>query len=123
MLLNFLAALSISGAEKTLKRVILTTGAKHYGVHLGPVKCPMQETDPWIEGEGRPPNFYYRQQRVLRQRSQGSQSRTGQGWDWVVTYPNDVIGVAKGVFPSFYSPFLSLEVQGRSLTKPNYEYR
>ncbi|OOF99400.1 hypothetical protein ASPCADRAFT_503451 [Aspergillus carbonarius ITEM 5010] len=92
MLENFLKALSISGAEKNLKRVVLVTGAKHYGVHLGPVKNPMEETDPWVEGEGRPPNFYYRQQRVLKGMSEGKE------WDWVVTYPNDVIGVAKGNF-------------------------
>ncbi|GLB04223.1 hypothetical protein AtubIFM57258_009939 [Aspergillus tubingensis] len=92
MLENFLKALSISGAETKLKRVLLVTGAKHYGVHLGPVKNPMEESDPWVEGEGRPPNFYYRQQRILKDMSKG------KGWDWVVTYPNDVIGVAKGNF-------------------------
>lgn len=56
MLKNFLEALKINGVK--LKRVILTTGAKQYGVHLGPVKNPMEETDPWIDGKGRPPNFY-----------------------------------------------------------------
>lgn len=98
MLENFLKALTISGAEKKLKRVLLVTGAKHYGVHLGPVKSPMEENEPWVEGEGRPPNFYYRQQRILKELSKG------KGWDWVVTYPNDVIGVAKG---EHYFPFLS----------------
>lgn len=92
MLQNFLEALIITGAEKKLKRVILTTGAKQYGVHLGPVKCPMVETDKWIEGDGRPPNFYYTQQRTLQ-----AAAKRG-GWDWVVTYPNDVIGVARGNF-------------------------
>ncbi|CZR53516.1 related to wound-inducible protein AWI 31 [Phialocephala subalpina] len=92
MLKNFIEALAINGTEKKLKRVILTTGAKQYGVHLGPVKCPMEESDPWIEGEGRPPNFYYTQQRILYEAAKKG------GWDWVVTYPNDVIGVAKGNF-------------------------
>lgn len=92
MLQNFLEALTITGAQKKLKRVLLTTGAKHYGVHLGPVKCPMVESDPWIEGEGRPPNFYYTQQRILASAAEAA------GWDWVVTYPNDVIGVARGNF-------------------------
>lgn len=93
MLQNFLDALSLTGASKTLERVILTTGAKQYGVHLGPPKQPMEETDPWIEGPSRPPNFYYNQQRILHAASAASKS-----WDWVVTYPNDVIGVAKGNF-------------------------
>lgn len=90
MLKNFLDALAINGCK--LKRVILTTGAKQYGVHLGPVKCPMEESDPWIEGPGRPPNFYYTQQRILHADAKKN------GYDWVVTYPNDVIGVAKGNF-------------------------
>lgn len=90
MLKNFLEGLAINGTK--LKRVILTTGAKQYGVHLGPVKCPMEESDPWIEGEGRPPNFYYTQQRILQAHAKQ------HNYDWVVTYPNDVIGVAKGNF-------------------------
>lgn len=92
MLENFLSALEVTGATKKLKRVILTTGAKQYGVHLGQPKQPMEESDPWVEGPGRPPNFYYRQQRILAEKSKKSH------WDWVVTYPNDVIGVAKGNF-------------------------
>ena len=92
MLNNFLEALETTGVTKTLKRVILTTGAKQYGVHLGVPKQPMEETDKWIEGEGRPPNFYYHQQRILQEKSKHA------NWDWVVTYPNDVIGVAKGNF-------------------------
>jgi len=92
MLRNFLDALEITGASKKLKRVILTTGAKQYGVHLGEVKVPMEESDPWIDGPGRPPNFYYNQQNILKEKSKKA------SWDWVVTYPNDVIGVAKGNF-------------------------
>lgn len=92
MLSNFLDALQITGASKKIQRVILTTGAKQYGVHLGAPKTPMEESDPWVEGEGRPPNFYYVQQRILHKKAKE------QGWEWVVTYPNDVIGVAKGNF-------------------------
>lgn len=90
MLRNFLQALHRTGGDRKLKRVILTAGAKQYGVHLGPVKLPMEEDDPWVEGPGRPPNFYYTQERVLLEESKGKK------WDWVVTFPNDVIGVAKG---------------------------
>lgn len=91
MLENFLDALKISGASKHVKRIVLTTGAKQYGVHFGMPKMPMEESDRWLSDE-RPPNFYYKQQRTLAQKSEE------QGWDWVVTYPNDVIGVAKGNF-------------------------
>lgn len=92
MLQNFLAALEITGASKSVKRVILTTGAKQYGVHLGVTKLPMEESDRWLTDSNRPPNFYYRQQNILAEQAKK------QGWDWVVTYPNDVIGVAKGNF-------------------------
>ena len=92
MLENFLTALEITGASKKVKRVILTTGAKQYGVHFGVPKQPMEEDDHWLTDSDRPPNFYYKQQKILAQKGKE------QGWDWVVTYPNDVIGVAKGNF-------------------------
>lgn len=92
MLRNFLDALDITGAPRKLKRVVLTTGAKQHAVHLGAPKNPMEESDPWIEGPDRPPNFYYYQQRILAEKAKASK------YDWVVTYPNDVIGVAKGNF-------------------------
>jgi len=92
MLQNFMQALEMTGAEKKLQRVVLTAGAKQYGLHLGQVKNPMEESDPWVEGEGRPPNFYYDQQRSLAKLSKD------KNWDWVVTYPQDVIGLARGNF-------------------------
>ncbi|KAK5000050.1 hypothetical protein LTR66_001043 [Elasticomyces elasticus] len=92
MLENFLKALVLTGASKNIKRVILTTGAKQYGVHLGVPKNPMEESDKWLSDSDRPPNFYYRQQEIL------FKAAKEQGWEWVVTYPNDVIGVAKGNF-------------------------
>lgn len=97
MLQNFLDALKITGASKKIKRVVLTTGAKQYGVHLGKPKNPMDESDAWLSDSNRPPNFYYRQQEILHKAAKE------QGWDWVVTYPNDVIGVAKGNFMNLVS--------------------
>ena len=68
MLENFLTALEITGASKTVKRIILTTGAKQYGLHLGVPKQPMEETDAWLADPDRPPNFYVSspQARTLR---------------------------------------------------------
>jgi len=88
MLQSFLSALRETGAEKKLKRLVLVTGAKQYGLHLGLPKQPMEESDPWIEGDDFPPNFYYTQQRIL------TKMASDASWDWVVTYPNDVIGAA-----------------------------
>jgi hypothetical protein len=93
MIENFLSALEITGAVKDLKRVILVTGCKQYGVHLGEAKNPMIETDPWLEGGSWPPNFYYRQQHSLHKFCEKNKHVS-----WVVTYPNDVIGFAKGNF-------------------------
>lgn len=94
MLSNFIEALHHTGAIKQLKRIILVNGLKQYGVHLGQPKEPMHETDPWLEGDKWPPNFYYIQQRILADAAK----KDGDKWTWVVTYPQDVIGVAKGNF-------------------------
>lgn len=79
MLKNFLDALELTGTSKNLKRVILTPGTKQYGVHLGYPKQPMEESDPWIDGEGRPLNFYYNQQKILH-----AAAKKGN-YEWVVT--------------------------------------
>ena len=92
MLKNFLDALSITGANKQLKRFVLTTGLKQYAVHQGQPKNPMHETDPWFDQPDRPPNFYYDQQKTL------ASAAKEQNWEWVVTYPQDVVGFAKANF-------------------------
>src|SRR4051812_27736893 len=44
MLVNAVSALD--RASRALRRVVLVTGTKYYGVHLGALKTPMRETDP-----------------------------------------------------------------------------
>ncbi|THY47790.1 NAD dependent epimerase/dehydratase family protein [Aureobasidium pullulans] len=97
MLQNFISALKITGAAKNIKRFILTTGCKQYGVHFGVPKNPMQESDAWLKHPSYPSNFYYRQQEILHK------AAAENGWQWTVTYPNDVIGVAKGNFMNLVS--------------------
>lgn len=92
MLKNFLEALTLTGAEKKLKRVILTAGLKQYGVHLGQPKNPMVVDRSLQASDHLQSNFYYDQQRILQDVCRN------KSWDWVVTYPQDVIGVAKGNF-------------------------
>jgi len=53
---NFLNALPL--ANLTPKRVLLQTGAKNYGVHLGRARAPYVESDPRVTLN---PNFYYPQ--------------------------------------------------------------
>ncbi|EWZ27944.1 uncharacterized protein FOBCDRAFT_241462 [Fusarium oxysporum Fo47] len=95
MLQAFLDALVKNGTDQQVKRILLITGAKQYGVALGPIKNPMVESDPWLTDKSSfPPNFYYRQQDILHSFCDKSNGRTA----WNVTYPNDVIGYARGNF-------------------------
>jgi nucleoside-diphosphate-sugar epimerase len=90
ILSNFLQALVKTGAIEGVERIILLTGAKQYGVHLGAPKQPMLESDSWLTDSKWPPNFYYNQQNILHSFCQEHKK------EWTVTYPNDVIGFAVG---------------------------
>ncbi|KAM5363919.1 hypothetical protein ACJZ2D_011771 [Fusarium nematophilum] len=71
-------------AAKTLQRVCLSTGGKHYGVHLGPVEVPIHEGMARYNDHGE--NFYYPQEDFLFDLAA---KRT---WDWNVIRPNAIIG-------------------------------
>lgn len=121
MLANFLGALEITGAVNKIQRIILVTGAKQYGVHLGQVKNPMLETDPWLRDSTWPPNFYYRQQDIL-----AAYCAKHSNTSWAVTYPNDVIGFANGNFMNLASGIgiyaaVSEELGGHDLVWPGSE--
>ena len=60
LLSNFLDALDIAKIKP--QSIMLQTGAKNYGGHLGPPKQPSEEWDPRVTLE---PNFYYYQEDVL----------------------------------------------------------
>lgn len=99
MLENFLHALELTGEIKKVKRIVLTCGLKQYGVHLGVTKQPMHEEDynvspglrPGDENKW-PENFYYSQQDVLVEHAKK------HGYSYVVTFPQDVLGFARGNF-------------------------
>jgi len=69
-----------------LERVMLFEGTKYYGNHLGPFRTPAKESDP----RHLPPNFYFDQEDLLRER------RAGQPWTWTVLRPHSVCGTALG---------------------------
>lgn len=73
-------------AKAPVERVVLYQGGKVYGLHLGPVKTPMRETDP----RHMPPNFYYNQEDALL-----SGSKRG-GWSYTVLRPDLVYGAIPG---------------------------
>jgi nucleoside-diphosphate-sugar epimerase len=84
MLVNSITVLNRSAPD--LKRVVLVTGTKYYGVHLGPVKTPMRESDP----RHLPPNYYFDQIDWMTAFQQG------KAWDWVELRPQTLCGFAPG---------------------------
>ena len=55
MLVN--AVTAIAAASPALRRVVLVTGTKYYGAHLGPFRTPARESDP----RHMPPDYYFDQ--------------------------------------------------------------
>lgn len=84
MLANVVEA--VAAASPALKSIVLVTGAKMYGMQWGPSRTPMRESDP----RHLPPNFYYAQEDLLRERQRG------QSWSWSNLIPPFVTGFAVG---------------------------
>lgn len=85
MLVNFLDG--VEEGSPGLKHVALMHGGKAYGVQLGPPpRVPSREDDPHVM----PPNFYYDQEAVLRERQKG------KSWTWTILRPPAVCGLAIG---------------------------
>ncbi|EON64875.1 hypothetical protein W97_04109 [Coniosporium apollinis CBS 100218] len=81
LLRNFLEALPLASVKP--RRIMLQTGAKHYGLHLGPTSVPQEETDPRVLIE---PNFYYPQEDLLFDYCK----QHGIGWN--VARPSFILG-------------------------------
>ena len=62
----------------SLQHFHLVEGGKWYGMHLGAFPTPAYEDDP----RHLPPNFYYDQEDLLRERQRG------QTWTWSASRPN-----------------------------------
>lgn len=84
MLVNAVSA--VERASQDLQRVVLVTGTKYYGVHLGPVRTPMRETDP----RHMPPDFYFDQIDWL------TAFQKGKPWTWAELRPQTLCGFAPG---------------------------
>lgn len=84
MLVNSVTA--IERASPALERVVLITGTKYYGSHLGPFKTPARETDPRHAGA----NYYFDQIDWLT----GFQK--GKRWTWAELRPQTLCGFAPG---------------------------
>lgn len=84
MLVN--AVSGIARTSQQLERVVLVTGTKYYGSHLGPYRTPARETDP----RHMPPNYYFDQIDWL------TEFQKGKMWDWVELRPQTLCGFAPG---------------------------
>ena len=80
---------SVSGVERVspgLERVVLITGTKYYGTHLGPFKNPARESDPRHAGA----NYYFDQIDWL------TDYQVGKRWTWTDLRPQTLCGFAPG---------------------------
>lgn len=83
---NFLGALSIASIKP--KRILLQTGGKNYGVHIGRVRTSIVESDPQPRHLG--PNFYYPQEDALRAFCDEHPET-----DWNIVRPFAIIGATQ----------------------------
>ncbi|HLE66758.1 MAG TPA: SDR family oxidoreductase [Burkholderiales bacterium] len=84
MLVNSVTA--IEQASPVLERVVLVTGTKVYGSHLGPFKTPARETDPRHSGA----NYYFDQIDWL------TGFQRGKRWSWTELRPHTLCGFSPG---------------------------
>jgi nucleoside-diphosphate-sugar epimerase len=84
MLVNAVSAVDATAPD--LERVVLVTGTKYYGSHLGPFRTPAKEDDPRHLG----PNYYFDQIDWLRA------FRRGKRWSWTELRPQTLCGFAPG---------------------------
>ena len=91
MLVNSVSA--IERAAKRLERVVLVTGTKYYGSHLGAFRTPAKETDP----RHMPPDYYFDQIDWL------SAHQSGKPWTWTELRPQTLCGFAPGTAMSIVS--------------------
>jgi len=84
MLVNAVSA--IEKGSSRLQRVVLVTGTKYYGSHLGPYRTPAKESDPRHDG----PNYYFDQVDWL------AAFQRGKRWSWTELRPQTLCGFAPG---------------------------
>ena len=80
---NFLQALPLANIKP--KRILLQTGGKNYGCHIGRVRTPLVESDP--QPKHLSPNFYYPQEDLLE-----TYCREHPETDWNIVMPAGIIG-------------------------------
>jgi len=84
LLVNSVSAIDRASAK--LERVVLVTGTKYYGSHLGPFRTPAREDDPRHPGA----NYYFDQIDWL------TSFQKGKRWNWTELRPQTLCGFAPG---------------------------
>lgn len=77
---------AVEATSPTLRHIAFYQGGKAYGADLGPFKTPAREDDPRLM----PPNFYYDQEDLLRERQHG------KAWSFTALRPEAVCGFGIG---------------------------
>ena len=106
MLVNSVTA--IARVSRSLQRVVLVTGTKYYGIHLGPTKTPMRETDP----RHLPPDFYFDQIDWL------THFQRGKKWSFAELRPQTLCGFAPGTAMSILPAIAVYAAISRELGLP-----
>jgi len=106
MLIN--AVTAIARTSPALARVVLVTGTKYYGSHLGPFRTPARESDP----RHMPPDYYFDQIDWL------TQFQGGEAWDWVELRPQTLCGFAPGTAMSILPAIAVYAAVSKELSLP-----
>ena len=102
---------SVAGIERTspgLERVVLITGTKYYGSHLGPFRTPARETDPRHAGA----NYYFDQIDWL------TAFQHGKRWTWSELRPQTLCGFAPGTAMSILPVIAVYAAMMKELRRP-----
>jgi nucleoside-diphosphate-sugar epimerase len=110
----------VDSIAPNLERVVLQTGTKYYGVHLGPLKNP-----PVSEAHGRHPDvpenpdYYFGQEDYL------VEMQKGKKWKYTTDRPNIILGVTRGngmsIVPTLALYFLVQKELGNKAAFPGGE--
>lgn len=106
MLANSVSA--IERAAPGLQRVVLVTGTKYYGSHLGPFKTPAREDDPRHAGA----NYYFDQIDWL------AAYQKGKPWNWTELRPQTLCGFAPGTAMSIVPVIAVYAAMMKELGRP-----
>jgi nucleoside-diphosphate-sugar epimerase len=106
MLVNSVSA--IESAAPGLRRVVLVTGTKYYGSHLGAFKTPAREDDPRHAGA----NYYFDQIDWL------IANQRGKRWNWTELRPQTLCGFAPGTAMSIVPVIAVYAAMMKELGRP-----